>query len=364
MNVDYLLKKANITNVKPLDSNQIKVIAKDLSIKLCLAFPEHDLMRENLYYSFCSLDMFTASMPKDSSGAKFISGSHSIYFNEDLDFSAIPDAAMHECIHFLQEARLNDSSAVPGLPFLALNEAAIQLMASEANMASVTEEKYFNITIRTVSPTYYPLECVLLNEIVYFTGSYALYHSVLNSNDVFKNTFITKFSKKIYNKIFKQLDKLLNMENELVSFTNALESSDNASSIKELTSDIEEQKQNIKKLFFNIQDYIIKNCFSCEFNNVKTLEDLKDLKFKLYNFKNIVAITNNYSFYNEFYCDFMNALENKKEQLLKYGEISLYKQECTSLAVIDNSSVFRSFFKKLKKLFGFEKQANDNYNNY
>ena len=30
-------------NIKPLDSNQIKTIAKDIAIKLCLAFPEHDL---------------------------------------------------------------------------------------------------------------------------------------------------------------------------------------------------------------------------------------------------------------------------------------------------------------------------------
>ncbi len=106
MNIDYLLKKEKITNIKELNAGQIKIISKDLSIKLCLAFPEHDLDRQALYNSFCALDMYTATMPKDSSGAKYISGYNAIYFNEDLNFSSIPDVAMHECIHFIQEGRL------------------------------------------------------------------------------------------------------------------------------------------------------------------------------------------------------------------------------------------------------------------
>ena len=143
MSIVYLLKKEGIVNIKPLDSNQIKTIAKDIAIKLCLAFPEHDLDRQALYNSFCSLDMYTATMPKDSSGAKYVANSNAIYFNEDLDFSAIPEVAMHECIHFIQEKRLTNSNAFVGLTSfasgLALNEAAVQLMASEANMSNIEE---------------------------------------------------------------------------------------------------------------------------------------------------------------------------------------------------------------------------------
>ena len=149
MNIDYLLKKEGITNIKELETSQIKIISKDLAIKLCLAFPEHDLDRQALYNSFCALDMYIATMPKDSSGAKYIAHTNSIYFNEDLDFSSIPDVAMHECIHFIQEGRLNGKNAFVGLTSftsgLALNEAAVQLMASEANMCNITEEKYYDI---------------------------------------------------------------------------------------------------------------------------------------------------------------------------------------------------------------------------
>ena len=95
--------------------------------------------------------------------------------------------------------------------------------------------------------------------------------------------------------------------------------------------------------------------------------DLKDLKHKLYNFKDIIGTSPNYTFYNDFYCDLMNALEQKKEELIKYGEISLFKQECTALTVVEHSketfNFIRTFIKKLKKLFRLNKGTiNDYYN--
>lgn len=371
MNLDYLLKKEGITDIQELDASQIKIISKDLAIKLCLAFPEHDLDRQALYNSFCALDMYTASMPKDSSGAKYFKDFNSIYFNKILDFSDIPEVAMHECIHFLQENRLSDKNGFLGLASLttglALNEAAVQLMASEANMSNLVEEKYFDISIKTISPNYYPLECTLVNQLSYFTGTYPLYHSVLNSNNLFKNTFIAKFNKRIYNRIAKQLDKLLQLEEVLNCYINELAVTENENYIKELNSIISEQKDNIKKLFFNIQNFIIRNCFSCEFNNIHTIEDLQELKHKLYKYKDIIGTSNDYTFYNDFYCDFMSALENKKEEMAKYKEISLFKQECTALTIVEhtkeNFHLLRVFVRKIKKLFNVNKGSINDYNN-
>lgn len=371
MSIENILKKEGINNIKPLEFNQIKIIAKDIAIKLCLAFPEHDLDRQALYNSFCSLNMYTASMSKDSSGAKYISLNNSIYFNNILAFEKIPDVAMHECIHFIQESRLfnkNDSLGLSSAFYgLALNESAVQLMASEANMYDVSEEKYFDITIKTISPNYYPLECTLVNQLAYFTGTYPLYHSTLNSDDVFKNTFIAKFNKKIYFWIIKNLDKLLELETELFHYIKILECSDKTNDIKELNSIISFKKKSITKLFFNIQNYIIRNCFACEFNNITTLENLKLLKHRLYNFKNVIGITDGYNFYNTFYCDMMNALENKKEEILKYGELNLFKNECTALTIFrtpkSSLNFMHVFIKKIKKLFNMNTGTiNDYYN--
>ena len=119
--------------------------------------------------------------------------------------------AMHECIHYIQEFRdANNNLVKMGLynctfnSGLGINEAAVQLMASEANMSNIEEEKYFGITLHTISPNYYPLECTLVYEIAYFTGTYPLFHSVLNSNDVFKNTLIANINKRIYNRFSNQ----------------------------------------------------------------------------------------------------------------------------------------------------------------
>lgn len=371
MNIDYLLKKEGISNIKEFDSNQIKTIAKDIAIKLCLAFPEHDLDRQALYNSFCSLNMYTASMPADSSGAKYLSCTNSIYINENLEFSAIPEVAMHECIHFIQEKRLFDKDKFVGLTSyscgLALNEASVQLIASEANMCDLTEEKYFDISINTISPNYYPLECTLVYELSYFTGTYPLYHSTLNSNDVFKNTFTAKFSKHIYDHVVRQLDKLLYLESELSCYISELGYTEKVNDIKKLNTIIHKQKKSITHLFFNTQNFIIKNCFSCEFNNIRNLEDLQNFKHKLYNFKNIMGTSKEYSFYNDFYCDLMNALESKKEEIQKYGEISLFKTECTALAVTQQTKdIFyfvNKFIKKIKKLFKLNKGTINDYNN-
>ena len=62
MSIENILKKEGISNIKPLDINKIKLIAKDIAIKLCLAFPEHDFDRQALYNSFCSLNMYTATL--------------------------------------------------------------------------------------------------------------------------------------------------------------------------------------------------------------------------------------------------------------------------------------------------------------
>lgn len=371
MNIDYLLKKEGITNIQELNSGKIKLIAKDIAIKLCLAFPEHDLDRYALYNSFCSLNMYTAAMPKDSSGAKYMANTNCIYFNENLEISDIPEVAMHECIHFIQENRLFDQDDFVGLTSfssgLALNEAAVQLMASEANMSDIAEEKYFDISIKTISPNYYPLECTLVNQLAYFTGTYPLYHSVLNSNDLFKNTFIAKFNKRIYNQITKQLDKLIYLETKLNNSINELEFTENIYDIKVLNKIISNYKLDIKNLFYNIQNYIIKNCFSYEFDNIKTLDDLHSFKNKLYNFKNLIGTSDSYTFYNDFYCDIMNALDNKKEEIAKYGEISLFKEECTALTVSlqykESFSLAKIFIKKLRKLFKLNTDSINDYNN-
>jgi len=359
LDISSILKKENIKIIRQLNKEEVNILSRDIAIKLCLAFPEHNLNRQDLFYSFCSLNMYIAKLGGDSSGAKYLSKNNSIYFNENIDFDKIPDIAMHECIHFIQSYKISENNRMGIYNFrsgLALNEAGVQIMASEANMSTISEEKYFDIFLNTNSPNYYPLECALVNQMAYFTGTFPLFHSVLNSNDIFKNTFISKFNKRIYNTISIKLDKLLSLETDLNYYIYELEYSENIRSIRNLNNIISKQKSHITKLFYEIQNFIIENCFICEFNNIHTADDLTEFKFSLYNFKEMIGHDDNYTFYNNFYCEMMSKLETKKEEVEKFGEISLFEEEAsTALALVPKTKYafkfVHTFVYKLKKLF-------------
>lgn len=364
MNTYTKLKKEGINIIEKLDTLKVNTIALSVASKLCLAFPEHNLVKSDLFESLSRINMYIAKMPPDSSGAKYFYKNCSIYFNYDLDLEEMSKMALHECIHFIQELRDSNNAVIRmGLynptsnKGLAINEAAVQLMASESNMMDIAEETYFNISIKTISPNHYPLQCVLVNQIAYFTGTYPLYHSTLNSNDVFKNTFILKSDKKTYTIIVKNLDELLSLENDLNYFASELNYTNRLNTIKLLNKFINETKQDINTLFFKTQNLIIEKCFKNEFNNIRTLEDINDFNKKLYNFKNIIGYCEGYTFYNDFYRQMMNEIENKKAYIKQHGEINLFDNFDNSLMLIDNPkpvfSFLSVFINKFKKIFGF-----------
>lgn len=362
------LKKEGIEVVEQLDAMKVNTIAINVASKLCLAFPEHNLNKSDLFESLSRLSMYVSKMPADSSGAKYFYENNSIYFNESLDIEEMASLAVHECIHCIQELRDSNNKLIklglytPSYNFgLSINEAAVQLMASEANMMDSVNETYYGISINTISPNYYPLECALLSQISYFTGTYPLYHSTLYGNDIFKNIISQKTNKKTYYEISKNLDKLLSLENNLNYYASELQYTDKISSIKLLNKLITETKKDIKSLFFKTQNLIMSKCFKNEFNSIRNLSDIKDFNKKLYNYKNIIGFSDEYTYYNKFYCDMMELIEEKKSYIEKYGEINLFESISTSLMIVDNTksafSFMSTFVNKFKKLLGFNKSS-------
>lgn len=330
MSIDSVLRKEGIEDIEALDTLTVNKIAKRIAKKLVNTFGEHNLDESELFISISRLKMYFAKMPEDMSGAKYSYINNAIYFNNKLKMKDIEESAIHECIHYLQEIKDEKGNllrlglcnyAEEGEKGLALNEAAVQLMAAEASGTPEDKVKYYELFLATKSPDYYPLECVLLNEMVYFTGTYPLYQSTLYSNDIFKNTFSSQYGKKTYDTVKKAINNILEQEANLSNETLELQYTDSEKRVNQINKNIENIKKKIAELFLKTQDCIMKNCFNKDFQEVRTMEDLQNFKEQLYHFKDIIGFTADYNTYNDFYIQKMQAFEKKKEYIENYGEI-------------------------------------------
>ena len=165
------------------------------------------------------------------SEANYFYKNTSIYFNEKIDIDDIEEFAVHDCIHYIQEIKVIKNNLIRmGLcdhsDFkvygLGLNEASVQLMASKVIGIKNDFVKYFGISFETNSPSYYPLECCLANQLAYLIGEDILFESTINSNDNFKNKFIESTSIKTFLCVQSALDSILYAEEDIIKLNNKM----------------------------------------------------------------------------------------------------------------------------------------------
>ena len=294
-------------------------------------------------------------MPDNLAGAKYFYKTRSIYFNADFPLESCITFATHECLHHLQEILDNNGNLVKlGLYDLktdsgmALNEACVQLMTAESFNEPQVEVKYYDLNMKTASPVYYPLECVLAKQIAYFTGTYPLYHSTLFGDDIFKNTFVYMSDEKTFYFVINSLDKLLWLESELDHAITALQEEENSiSKSKKIYKNVENIKKQITQLFLKTQNRIISYFFSNEFARIKTLENVKDFQRRLYEFKELIGSNSSYEFYNEFYRRSMDALEKKKAYIESHGELGLQEELSTAVTVVGSAKGAFSLWRRI-----------------
>ncbi len=130
--------------------------------------------------------MYLAKMEDPLCGAKYYYKNNSIYFNANFPLEDADLFALHECIHYLQEQKDSRGNLIRLGLFdfaknrgMAINEAAVQLMTANALNMPVQHVTYYGMEIPTNSIDCYPLECVIVNQMAYFTGTYPLFHSTI-----------------------------------------------------------------------------------------------------------------------------------------------------------------------------------------
>lgn len=357
MSIESDLKKDGIEVLRELDTLRINSIARTVSISLCETFPNFNLNQNDLFMKLSRLNMYIAKMPEGMSEANYFYKNTSIYFNENISDDDLEEFAIHECIHYIQEVKdkrnyllrmgLCDYTEFK-IYGLGLNEAAVQLMSSRVLGIPKEYVKYFNISFETNSPSYYPLECCLVNQLAYIVGEDILFESTLNSNNNFREKFIELTSYKTFMQIQNYIDDILTFEEEIIKINNKIiQIDDRNKKVDNMIQKINSLKNNITTTFIKTQNLIISSYFDKAFYSINNLEELENYRRKLYNIKDYLGSTEGYTYFNDYYVNKMMALEDKYN-LLENGvsNDSLYLIKRKSSKILELLKYIKSLFVK------------------
>lgn len=354
MSVETDLKKDGIEVIETLNTLKINSLARNISQKICETFPEYGFNQNELFIRLSRLNMYRAKMPEGMAEANYFYKNTSIYFNEHIADEDLEEFAVHECIHYIQEVKDKRNYLIRmGLcdytEFkvygLGLNEAAVQLMSSKINGIPKEYVKYFGISFETMSPSYYPLECCLVNQLAYITGEDILFESTLKSNDSFKKAFSELTSPKVFMAVQNAIDEILYHEEDIIKINNKIAQIDDRNKkVDGMIKKIDELKNEIALIFMRTQNLIISSYFDTAFDKIIDLEGIEAYRKKLYTFKDFIGFTDGYTFFNDYYVAKMEELEHKYN-LLENGQFE------TALKVVTKKeNVFIRVIKTLKKL--------------
>lgn len=352
MNIEAELKKDGIEIVGRLDTLSANSLAKNVSEKICKAFPRAHFIEQQLFIELSRIPMYLAKMPNGFAEANYFYKNSSIYFKQGVSLEELEKFAVHEFIHYIQEVKDKKGNLYRlGLceygEFktygMALNEGAVQLAASKALNQGNDIVKYYDISLPTNSPNYYPLLCNLVKQLAYLVGEDILFDSTFFSTDNFKLELIKLCGRKEFLKIQENLDSILETEEKIVLLNNELVQ-DNCEGAKaqKIAKKIANHKNELKNTFIATQNLIFTSYFNHEFNTLNTTQEIEVYRAKLYNYKNFIGITENYNAFNDYYIDKMAALEDRYEAIINNVALTVVKE-----------SKLANLFRSLRNLFAW-----------
>ncbi len=362
MSIKTDLQKEGIEVIKQLNTLRVNSIATNLAQKLVDTFPEQNIDYHELFMKLSRLNMYIAKIP-NGVAAKYYYKNSSIYFSETADLENLSSVIIHECIHYLQ-AEVNSKNKLVKLGLcdftdiklsgMALNEAAVQLMAMKCTKSKFDTVKYFDIELPSNSPDYYALECNLVRQMAYITGEYVLYNSTLYSNDDFKNKFITLTSEEDFEIIKNNINTIMYLEDKLHSILEKVQSSEIVTpEIARLMKKSAKIKKDIKKGFLLTQNRIFTCFFDKLFESLYSPKSMENFRNALYNYRNFIGVADEYTFFNDYYITKMAGLENK------YNNVP---NTPLALVPVKQENLFQILIRKIKTLLGINYNNNYNYN--
>lgn len=354
MSIESDLKKDGITVIEPLDTTTVNVIAKNVSKKIVAAFSNFGFDFDTLYERFSKLPMYIADMPEGMSEASYFYKNSAIYFRDGMGLADLEKFAVHELIHNFQEQK-NEKGDLTRLGLctfkgskptgMALNEAAVQLLASNILENTFETATYYDITFSTVSPNCYPLLCNLIYQMAYVTGEEVLFESTFNSNDHFKNKFTALCGENVYNQISNYFDKILETEEKIIKISNKIQKNElSTAKVDSLYRTSDELKKQLKSVYFSTQELIINSYFTNSLKTLITSDDVDRFRKKLYSFQDIIGTTTNYFFFNNYYIQVMEKLDSR------YDSLSDYLDDDNTYLIPKKENKFTKIINYIKKL--------------
>ena len=354
MSIESDLKKDGITVIEPLDTTTVNVIAKNVSKKIVAAFSNLGFDFDTLYERFSKLPMYIADMPEVMSEASYFYKNSAIYFRDGMGLADLEKFAVHELIHNFQEQK-NEKGDLTRLGLctfkgskptgMALNEAAVQLLASNILENTFETATYYDITFSTVSPNCYPLLCNLIYQMAYVTGEEVLFESTFNSNDHFKNKFTALCGENVYNQISNYFDKILETEEKIIKISNKIQKTElSTAKVDSLYKKSDELKKQLKSAYFSAQELIISSYFTNSLKTLITSDDVDRFRKKLYSFQDIIGTTTNYFFFNNYYIQMMEKLDSR------YDSLSDYLDDDNTYLIPKKENKFTKIINYIKKL--------------
>ena len=351
MNLNKISKTEGLSNLRKFSEFQVNKLSTTVAKSLAVLLKDYSLSEKQLFNVLQALNMYSANFTDQNVSAKYHYKSNTIFINENLDLHCPDSVVIHECLHFLQSEIDNNKVVKMGLfdvksyknKGLALNEAAVQIIASQVSGIKPASLTYFDMKFSSPSHEYYPLETALLRQMSYFTGTYPLFYSTIYSTNLFKDVFSNITSKKLYEDLSNNMNKLMDLQDKFLKAQEENPDENDKESIKDAF------KRDIQKTVSNIQQSIFKNAFQKQFKKIKVKQDIQNFRISLLNFNNYLIEIPNENSFEQFRDSITSDLISLEIELEQKGYIEKYDIN-KSLSPINNYSFnfFRTLFYKLK----------------
>ena len=177
---------------------------------------------------------------------------------------------------------------------------------------------------------------------------WAPFNSVINGNQLLDeiNYERNRISKPVLSE-----EQIADLEENIIKLNNKSSAYDERNkTVDKLVNKTENCKLKVSEYFIKTQNLIIKNYFDKAFHKINNLEELDNYRRKLEHFRELIGITDGYTFFDDYYTEKMSQLEHKSN-VLENGGIE------TALE-LKQPSKFGSWFRALKNFVTGEKIHN------